>query len=125
MGYRAQSFPSVPLLNAYNTKEDEFAKTVKTMPIEEVPTNANVISSHVIYKVKVRDSKSLQLSRVRQKNVNEKLNEIEMNAFASINASIDWLCVIASALYTQVSIHLQQLAPKTTVTKIIQQANML
>lgn len=59
--YRAQGFPSFPLLNAYKAEEDEFKKTVKKVPIEDVPKNANVISSHVIYKVKVKDDKSLKL----------------------------------------------------------------
>lgn len=59
--YRAQGFPTFPLLNAYNSGEEDFKKTVKTVPIDEVPKDANVISSHVIYKVKVNDDKSLKL----------------------------------------------------------------
>lgn len=59
--YRAQGFPTFPLLNAYNSEEEDFKKTVKTVPIELVPKNANVISSHVTYKVKVNDDKSLKL----------------------------------------------------------------
>lgn len=66
-----------------------------------------------------------ELSRVRWENVNEKLNEIEMKAFASINASIGWLDVTASPFCAQVSSHLQQLAPNATVKELILQANLL
>ena len=53
------------------------------------------------------------------------INEIELKAFASINASIGWLGVTASPFCAQVSSYLQQLAPNATVKELILQANML
>lgn len=61
MGHQAQGFPQFALVNAYNAEETIFKKTVKPVHISEIPPDANIISSHVIYKVKMNDDKSLKL----------------------------------------------------------------
>lgn len=57
--------------------------------------------------------------------MNEKLNQIEIKAFTSINASIGWLGVTASPFCAQVSSHLQKQAPNATIKEMIQQNNLL
>ena len=52
MLHQAQGLPPHPVWNAYNDEEVKFMKNVRKVPIEKVPKNSNVITSHVIYKVK-------------------------------------------------------------------------
>lgn len=59
--YQAQGFSSFPLLNDYQEEEEDFKKRVKVIAIANVPVNANVISSHVLYKLKINDEKMLKL----------------------------------------------------------------
>ena len=55
--FQAQGFDQYPLTKAYQKDEESFIKTVKSIPINEVPANANVINSHTIYKIKTLDDK--------------------------------------------------------------------
>lgn len=61
MKYQAQGFDQFPMINAYQIEEENFLKTVKIVPISDVPDGANVIGSHVLYKVKKNDDESLKL----------------------------------------------------------------
>lgn len=61
MYYQAQGLPSFPLLNAYKEEKEDFKRTVKIVPIYKTPKNANVITSHVLYKVKTNDENSLKM----------------------------------------------------------------
>lgn len=49
------------LINEYDVEEREFLKCVTKFPVVDVQTNDTVISSHVIYKFKVHEGKSLML----------------------------------------------------------------
>ena len=61
LGYMAEGFPSYLMQNAYFDEENSFKKTVRVVSRYEVPAESNVISSHVIYKIKVTDDGSLKL----------------------------------------------------------------
>lgn len=49
------------LSTAYDFEEESFKKTVRVVPLSFLPENANVIASHVFYKVKAEDDKLLKL----------------------------------------------------------------
>lgn len=59
--HEAQSFPDYVLLNAYSAEETEFRRTVRAIPLAEVPNNADIIASHTVYKVKRNDDHSPRL----------------------------------------------------------------
>lgn len=56
--HHAQGLPSHVTVNAYKKEEENFLKTVKKVYISNVPKDANIISSHVLYKVKILDDGS-------------------------------------------------------------------
>lgn len=60
MAHQAQGFPIYPLLNAFGLEEKSFKKTVLVVSSSKFPTDANVISSHTIYMVRVGDDESLK-----------------------------------------------------------------
>lgn len=53
--YDAQSFPSYAVLNAYDSEETAFQKTVTTLSLHDVPPNAHTIGTHVIFELQVAD----------------------------------------------------------------------
>lgn len=53
------------MYNAYE-EEEEFKKHVKMVPIEDVPENPNVISSHALYKLKVEEEDLRLKSRIER-----------------------------------------------------------
>ena len=59
--HQAQGFEQFPLVTSYNREEESFVKTVKIVSRDEVPPQANVIGSHVLYKLKLNDDGSLKL----------------------------------------------------------------
>lgn len=59
--HQAQAFPQFRLRSAYELEEADFKKMIKLHPIADLPNHANLISSHVIYKLKVNDDSSLKL----------------------------------------------------------------
>lgn len=58
MLHHAQGLPPFVTENAYKKEEDSFTKTVRKVPVRKIPVGCNVISSHVLYKVKVLDDGS-------------------------------------------------------------------
>ena len=58
MEFHAQELPTFP---TYKQEEDIFKKTVRMVHVSKVPSDANVITSHVIYKVKLNDDASLKI----------------------------------------------------------------
>lgn len=56
--HQAQGLPTHITENAYATEEDNFVKTCTKVHVSKVPNNANVIGSHVLYKVKELDDGS-------------------------------------------------------------------
>lgn len=61
MRHQAQGFEQFPLVKSYRIEKDTFLKTVYTVPNSEVPLDANVINSHVLYKIKQDYDSSLKL----------------------------------------------------------------
>ena len=52
MLHQAEGLPLHPVWNAYHNEELKFLKAVREVPIHEVRKNSNIITSHLIYKVK-------------------------------------------------------------------------
>lgn len=57
--HQAQGFEKFPLVNAYVAEENEFTKNVKVVTRSNLPPQANIIQTHVIYKIKLNDDSSL------------------------------------------------------------------
>ncbi len=55
---QAQALPTRVTQNAYMREEKIFKETVKEVYVTNVPKDVNVITSHVLYKVKVLDDHS-------------------------------------------------------------------
>lgn len=58
MARKLQGFPPYAFANAHDTQEEAFKKTVAVHPTVSLPGDANTMSSHVIYKVKIYDDLS-------------------------------------------------------------------
>lgn len=58
MKFQAQGLPTFPMVNAYAREESVFKKNIKLVPIAKVPKAANIITSHVIFNVKINDDTS-------------------------------------------------------------------
>lgn len=65
------------------------------------------------------------LSRQRRKEYNEALTKLEKSTFASINSSLGWIGTAASPLCSFYSSYLQQKAPNTKVSHMVEQTNIL
>lgn len=61
MKHRAQAFPQFCLAAVYETEQADPPKTVKLVPLWDVFSTANIISSHVLSKIKTNDDISLKL----------------------------------------------------------------
>lgn len=55
----AEGLPSHITSNAYEAEEANFTKECQIIPRNKVPNNANLIRSHVLYKIKHRDDSTL------------------------------------------------------------------
>eukprot|EP00737_Agarophyton_chilense_P004392 gb/GEZJ01005506.1/.p1 GENE.gb/GEZJ01005506.1/~~gb/GEZJ01005506.1/.p1 ORF type:complete len:142 (-),score=23.29 gb/GEZJ01005506.1/:1729-2154(-) len=58
MLHQSQGLPSFLTENAYKKKEESFKREVREVPVTKVPKEANIIKSHVFYKVKNCDDDS-------------------------------------------------------------------
>lgn len=61
MLHHAQVFDQFAVVNAYVTEEAKFLQNVKRIPRSSLPKNANVVSSHTVYRIKMEDDDSLLL----------------------------------------------------------------
>lgn len=61
MRHEAQGFSQAAIMSAYQREEDVFLENVKIVRRTTIPTDANIISSHTLYKLKVNDDSSLKL----------------------------------------------------------------
>lgn len=61
MRHEAQAFPSYVMTTPYHIEETEFKRTCKTVALHDVPPQANIISSQVLYELKVLDDRTLKL----------------------------------------------------------------
>ena len=59
--FQAQGFEQYILSAAYKKEEESFLKTVKIIPKESLPQDANIIRSHTLYKIKVSDDGTKKL----------------------------------------------------------------
>lgn len=59
--HQYQAFPQYEIIMAYTHNKNDFRESVKTVPLCEVPSNANMISSYVVYKITVNDDHSFKL----------------------------------------------------------------
>lgn len=56
---QSQGIPTSVTANAYENEQTKFLQTCKRVHVSQVPSNSNVISSHVLYKIKQLDDDSL------------------------------------------------------------------
>lgn len=61
MHFQAQGFPSYPITNALKEEECKFHIFDEMVHVDDIPDNANVVSSHVFSKVKTNDENSLKM----------------------------------------------------------------
>eukprot|EP00178_Gracilaria_changii_P001336 TRINITY_DN1187_c0_g1_i1.p1 TRINITY_DN1187_c0_g1~~TRINITY_DN1187_c0_g1_i1.p1 ORF type:complete len:639 (-),score=88.06 TRINITY_DN1187_c0_g1_i1:5196-7112(-) len=61
MLHESHGLPHFVTQNAYNKEQHAFMKTVRQIPVDAVPEDANVIHSHVFYKIKKCDDGSFVL----------------------------------------------------------------
>ena len=59
--HHAQGFDQSVMLKAYQLEQEKYFKHVKPVPRKKALPNANRISSHVVYRIKVEDDQSLKL----------------------------------------------------------------
>ena len=59
--HQAEGLPLHLMWNAYHDEALRFLKTVREIPVHEVPKNSNIIASHVIYKLKEMDDESFKM----------------------------------------------------------------
>lgn len=59
--YESQGFCQAPVINSYKKEEESFLKTVKQVCKNTVPTDANIINSHTLYKIKMDENSRLKL----------------------------------------------------------------
>lgn len=63
MRFQLQDLPSFPMGIAYAREESVFKKNAKLVSISKVPKTANIITSHVIDKLKISDDTSYKLKK--------------------------------------------------------------
>ena len=61
MLHQAQGLPPYATQNAYAREEQSFKKIIHEVAVSQIPKKANVVTSHVLYKVKSCDDGSLTL----------------------------------------------------------------
>lgn len=61
MWHHAQGFEQKAIFKAYESEEQNYIKTVKLVHRKQVPHDANIVLSHVLYMIKVEDDESLRL----------------------------------------------------------------
>lgn len=88
LGHMAQGFPSYLLQNAFEAEQLEFKNTVRVVARDDVPSDANIISSHVIYKTKVSDDESLKLKARIAPHGNEDSMRYEMRSDCAMCAQM-------------------------------------
>lgn len=71
MRHGAQGFPSFETEEAYAIEEADFKRTCQIFPLSDVPSEAKVFSSHVLYKVEVLDDRTLKMKLRIAPNGNE------------------------------------------------------
>lgn len=101
MAHHAQGIPTFPLLNSFEAEEYVFKNTFTVVAIADVPLNANIISSHTIYKVKVNDDGTLRLKARIEPHGNEDLFKDLMRNDCSMCAPTGVLLLLSLATLLQ------------------------
>lgn len=81
----AQGFSSFPIINAFAMEEEKCKETVKLIHRSDVLTSANVTTSHVIYKVKENDDKSLMMQARIAPHGNMDQDKVILNRFCYLS----------------------------------------
>lgn len=97
--HQAQGFEQFPILNAYRVEEEDFKKNVESVKRSCVPPGSNVISSHVIYKVKMNEDGSLKLKALIAPHGNEDSNKDQMCTDCCMCSSLGIRIVISVSTY--------------------------
>lgn len=58
---QAQGLKQFSLTMSYSNKQEQFSKTSTLIPETSVPRNVAIIASHIVYKVKYSNARSLNL----------------------------------------------------------------
>eukprot|EP00171_Calliarthron_tuberculosum_P001315 IDg1315t1 len=61
LSHHSEGLPTYAIQNAYVNEEQNFMKTVRAVHVTDVPLNANIITSHVIYNVKTNDDNTKKM----------------------------------------------------------------
>lgn len=64
MRHQDQAFELFPLFKDYSAEDSEFTKIIKVDTRSRLPPDAIIISSHVIYEIKLNDDSSLKLKAI-------------------------------------------------------------
>lgn len=99
MGHQAQGFEQFPIVNAYRKEEDEFTKNVEVVKRSSVPPGSNIISSHVIYKVKMNDDATLKLKARIAPHGNEDSDKDQMRTDCCMCSPLGIRVVISVSVY--------------------------
>lgn len=57
--HQAQGFEQGTISRAYNVEENKYIETVKSVQRRTVPADASIVLSHVVFKIRLEDDKSL------------------------------------------------------------------
>lgn len=95
--YQAQGFQRFCLKLAYDVEETHFKKRVQTNSLSDVVPHANIISSDVIYKIKMNDDLSIKLkARITPRGKEDSTKEM-LRSDCSICLSPGFLLVPSAA----------------------------
>lgn len=83
--------------NAFDAKEASFNNTVRFLTVSSLPHNANTISSHVIYKVKITDDHILQLSSCISRHFNKDSDKVYLRRDCSMCSSAAMRIILSMA----------------------------
>lgn len=97
MFHHAQVFPQYVILNAYQPEKLEFKKVFKCVPVVDIPSDANIISSHIVYKSKVEDEESLRLKARIEPHGNKDSQRLEMKSDSSMCSPVGIRVVLTIA----------------------------
>lgn len=88
-------FDQFSLVNAYEVDEIEVLRNVQVVDRNNVPRNANIISSHTLYKVKLNDESNLKLKEKIEPHGNEDSEKDIMQTDLCMNAPIRIFIVLS------------------------------
>lgn len=98
MWHKAPGFPQHALLNTYGKEEASFKETVSRVLLGYVRPTANVMCSHVIYKVNVADDNVLSLKASIAPHGNEDSIKQELRYYCVMGSPVGMRVLIITAL---------------------------